>query len=143
VQCVRASAEDGLHGERQGRHRAVVQVAGLQEVREAVMSAPDGRVQMTAEALEKAIVWGADGTGTVGVNITPMHGKFDIALGIARRERQSGRRASGPPKVSVSNAAGMTVEDAERVYERLGEVIAEVRHVKRMERKERDAGRDA
>lgn len=102
---------------------------------------PDGRVGMTSEAMEKSVVWGADGNGTVGISVTPIrNGQFDLAVGVARKQRQPARRGAQPrpPKVSISNAAGMTLEDAERVHERLGQVIAEVRDVKRMERKERD-----
>lgn len=105
------------------------------------MSAPDGRIGMTSEAMEKSVVWGADGTGTVGISITPIrNGQFDLAVGVARRQRPPARRGAPPkpPKVSVSNAAGMTVEDAERVHERLGEIIAQVKDVKRLERKERE-----
>lgn len=102
---------------------------------------------MTSEAMEKAVVWGADGSGTVGVTITPIrNGKFDLALGVARRFRppaRKGDKGPRPPKVNISNAAGMTVEDAEKVHERLGEVIEEIKRVKRLERKERDARRDA
>lgn len=96
------------------------------------MPGPDGRIAMTADAIARSVVWGAGGGGTIGVSIAPIQGKFDIALGVARRERQSAsQKAMRPPKVSISNAAGMTLEDAERVHERLGEIIETVREAKR------------
>lgn len=105
---------------------------------------PDGRLALTSEAMENAVVWGADDKGTVGVAIYPiLNGKFDIGVGVARRHRPPARRSDSgprPPKVAVSNAAGMTLEDAERVHERLGEIIARVKDAKRMERKEEDRG---
>lgn len=106
----------------------------------------DASLAMTSEAMANAVVWGADDKGTVGVAIYPiLNGQFDLGIGVARRQRPPARRGAPqrPPKVSVSNAAGMTLEDAERVHERLGEMIARVKDAKRAERKDRDAGRSA